>query len=157
MQASPVQTLSIVYRRVEITPYLTAENLIDVNLNAFDFDWSGVRLDTATGCYQADDADQDAARFILSLRVMVKNETGKQCPYRVDVELFSSIAVNTQLAKDRREQLALVNGLAIVYGAARELITTITSRMEYGALTLPGVNFQDQAATAHDLLSPTAP
>ena len=145
MQASPVQTRSIIYRRVEITPYLTANDEVDEKLSAFDFDWDGVRLEAATGCNTADSQDPDASQFIVSLRLKVKNETGKPCPYRVDIEVLGFIAVNLQLPAERREALATVNGLAVLYGAARELITSITCRMEYGPLTLPGVNFQDQA------------
>jgi preprotein translocase subunit SecB len=154
MQASPVQTRSIIYRRVEIVPHLTADDQVDELLSAFDFDWNGVRLETATGCNIADETPSDASAFVVSLRLKVKNEAGKQCPYRLDVELLGLIVVNQKLPAERREELATVNGLAIVYGAAREMITTITSRMEYGPLTLPGVNFQDQVSQQKFPLEP---
>ncbi len=145
MQPSPVQTRSILYRRVEISPQLTSAHQIDENLNAFDLEWNGVRMEVATGSDVAEDSATDPSLFVISLRLQIQNEVGKVCPYKLDVELIGLIQVNPKLPANRRQELATVNGLAIVYGAARELVTTITTRMEYGPLVLPGVNFQDQA------------
>jgi preprotein translocase subunit SecB len=144
MQASPVQTRSILYRRVEVTPYLNSENQIDIKLNAPNLDWNGVRLEVATGTAIAEEGDSDPSTFLVSLRLQVPNTHGKICPYKLDIELLGIIQVSPNLLVQRREELATVNGLAIVYGAARELVTSITGRMEYGPLVLPGVNFQDQ-------------
>lgn len=146
MQASPVQTRSVLYRKVDIQPYMTAENLLDEQMSGFDLDWNGVRMDAATGCNAAEDTESDPALFIVSLRLKIKNETGKLCPYLIDIELLGLIEVNVNLPAERRQELATVNGLAVVYGAARELVTTLTSRMDYGPLVLPGVNFQDQVS-----------
>jgi preprotein translocase subunit SecB len=147
MQTRPVQTRSILYRRVEITPYLNSENQLDIELGAVNLDWNGVRLEVATGTSIAEEGADDPANFLVSLRLVVQNQQGKICPYQLHLELLGLIQVNPQLPPERREDLATVNGLAIVYGAARELVTLLTCRMEYGPLTLPGVNFQDQAVT----------
>ena len=146
MQASPVQTRTVLYRKVDIQPYMTAENLLDEQMSGFDLDWNGVRMDAATGCNATEDTESDPALFIVSLRLKIKNETGKLCPYLIDIELLGLIEVNVNLPAERRQELATVNGLAVVYGAARELVTTLTSRMDYGPLVLPGVNFQDQVS-----------
>jgi preprotein translocase subunit SecB len=148
MQASPVQTRSIVYRRIEITPFLTSDHLLDETISAFELDWNGIRLEAATGCNPVEAKDSEAPDFVVSLRLKIKNETGKTCPYQIDVEALGLISVNFKLPKERRLELATVNGLAIVYGAVRELVTSMTSRMEYGPLVLPGVNFQDQVTTS---------
>ena len=63
----------------------------------------------------------------------------------MDVEAVALLHISESLPAKRRDELAEVNGLAIVYGALREMIVGITSRMEYGTLVLPGVNFQDHA------------
>jgi preprotein translocase subunit SecB len=146
MQPSPVQTRSIVYRRVAIEPHRTPENQIDEEMNAFDLEWNGIRMEVATGTDIAEENVTDPALFAVSMRLQIQNVVGKICPYKIDVELLGLIRVNPKLPAERREALATVNGLAIVYGAARELITNITSRMEYGPLVLPGVNFQDQVS-----------
>jgi preprotein translocase subunit SecB len=146
MQASPVQTKSILYRRVEVTPYLNAENQINSELDAQNLDWNGIRLEVATGTVVADGQGSDPTDFLVSLKLQVQNLQGKTSPYHLHIELLGFIQVNPKLPVERREDLATVNGLAIVYGAARELVTSLTSRMEYGPLVLPGVNFQDQAA-----------
>jgi preprotein translocase subunit SecB len=156
MQASPVQTKSILYRRVEVTPYLNSENQLDSELNASTLDWNGVRLEVATGTAVAEEDGSGLSTFLVSLRLQVPNAQGKLCPYKLDMELLGIIQVSPKLPMQRREELATVNGLAIVYGAARELVTLITSRMEYGPLILPGVNFQDQVLQPPQASEPQA-
>jgi preprotein translocase subunit SecB len=153
MQASPVQTRSILYRRVEISPQLTPDQQIDEKLSAFDLEWDGIRIEVATGINAAEENDADPSNFVVSLRLKIPNITGKICPYKIDVELLGLIQINPSLSAHRREELATVNGLAIVYSAARELVTSVTGRMEYGPLVLPGVNFQDESVqqkVSHD-------
>lgn len=141
MQFSPVQPRSIIYRRVHVAPVLDEKGDLDPQLKAPGFDWSGVKVavETGMGVQESDDPTE----FMASLRLTVSNEEGKKCPYEVDVQLVALLELSKKLASERREELATVNGLAIVYSAMRELVVNLTSRMEYGALVLPGVNFQD--------------
>lgn len=149
MQVSPIQTRSIIYRRVHVEPHLDADGSPDVGLNAGEFEWHGTTLNVVTGTAALpDEGSTEPTRFLVSLRLTVNNEKGKTCPYKFDVELAGQVQISDKLSLDRREELALVNGLAIVYGAARELISGLTARMEYGVLVLPGVNFQDQVSAS---------
>lgn len=50
----------------------------------------------------------------------------------------------------------VVNGLSILYGAIRELCTTITSRMPHGAICLPGANFLDHRPSLNKKTSKAA-
>lgn len=51
---------------------------------------------------------------------------------------------------DRKER-SLVNGISILYGVAREMVTTVTSRSAHGQMLLPTLNFSSLAQA-----SPTA-
>jgi len=146
MQASPIQTRAILYRRVNVSPHLTDKGEIDTNLHGPDFQWEGVKLQVKTGTAVEATSEVDPTGFLVSLNVQISNKDGKTCPYVIDIELLGILSVSPKLAPARREDLATVNGLAIVYSATRELITNLTSRMEYGPLVLPGVNFADHAS-----------
>lgn len=142
MQISPVQTKSIIYRRVHIAPLLDENGQILSGLKAPNFDWAGVKLavEAGTGIREGQESPTD---FLVSLRIQVSSTEEPRCPYEIDVEIVALLNLNARLPESRREELASVNGLAIAYGAMRELIVNVTSRMEYGALVMPGVNFQD--------------
>lgn len=147
MQASPVQTKSIIYRRVGVEAHLDAEGNTDTTINPRTFHWDDVKLEVQTALGFDQSQGDEPSSFMISLVVRVRNEEGKICPYRLDIEVIAFVEINPKLPASRREDLATVNGLAIAYGATRELVTNLTARMEYGPLTLPGVNFQDHAAT----------
>lgn len=142
MQLSPIQSRSIIYRRVHVAPTLDVNGNLDPQLKAPGFDWSEVKLGVETAIGHHD--HENPTEFMASLRVTVTNEEGKRCPYELDFHLVALLQLSSALQASRREELAIVNGLAIAYGAMRELVVNLTSRMEYGALVLPGVNFQDQ-------------
>lgn len=145
MQTSPVQTRSILFRRVNIVPVLDGDERPKPGLRASSFKWVDVNFDILTGIGVRDDQRANPLEFFVSLQLKVNNEKGTECPYSFDVEAVALLELNEDLPPARREELAEVDGLAIVYGALRELVTTLTARMEYGPLVLPGVNFQDHA------------
>ncbi|WP_161499905.1 protein-export chaperone SecB [Rhodoferax sp. TS-BS-61-7] len=138
-----------------MTAHIDAEGNTDASIDPRNFQWDGVKLEVETAIGANQSQGDDPTNFMVSLIVRVKNQEGKICPYALDVELVAFVDVSPKLSTARREDLATVNGLAIAYGAVRELVTNLTSRMEYGPLTLPGVNFQDQAATPESLPAPT--
>lgn len=105
--------------------------------------WDGVNFAIETGVGTREDQVENPVDFIISLRLTVRNDDGKECPYLFDLEAVALIQLAQSVPAEKREELAEVNGLAITYGAMREMLVGLTSRMEYGALVLPGVNFQD--------------
>ena len=44
------------------------------------------------------------------------------------------------------EQFVRVNGSSMLYGAAREIVRSLTSRGPWGELMLPGISFYDKGA-----------
>lgn len=145
MVISPVQTKSIVYRRVYVAPVLDESDRVKPGMKAAGFDWSDVNLGIETGVGTREDQVDNPVDFLISLRIKLDNKEGKETPYLLDIEAVALLRVSANLPAERREELAEVNGLAIVYGAIREMVVGLTSRMEYGSLVLPGVHFQDHA------------
>lgn len=106
------------------------------------FDWLGVDFGVNTE-YQLTDAEKN--RYSVFMNLVIPNKEGKLTPYNVDVGIvgmfdFESVRDET---KEHIEDLVVVNGLSILYGTIRELVTGITSRMPYGELCIPGASFMD--------------
>jgi preprotein translocase subunit SecB len=93
----------------------------------------------------------------LTLRVGPKEDA--QAPYNIQVSVRGIVRMHlTQVdgqAEERRVR-ALVNGASLLYGAVREMVSTITSRSAHGPLLLPSLNFQDLASHKPDEVAPTA-
>lgn len=64
-------------------------------------------------------------------------------PYAIDIGVIGLFNVLPTLDKNKREGLLTANGASILYGAIREMVTSMTSRFAPGPLTLPGMNFED--------------
>lgn len=70
-------------------------------------------------------------------------EKTKPFIYEFEIQVIGVVELVVELPADRREQLAVVNGLSILYGAVREMVINLTGRSPYGALTLPTLSFTD--------------
>jgi len=68
--------------------------------------------------------------------------------YEADIQLQGLVQVTDDSLKERKEQLALVNGFSILYSAAREMLLNITSRAANGAVTLPTLSFVELVTEA---------
>lgn len=80
----------------------------------------------------------------VNLRIVVSNNEGKIAPYAIDVEASGLFVISESVPKEKHEEMAIVNGCAILYSAIREQVMTITSRCYGGLLILPTVNFLDK-------------
>jgi preprotein translocase subunit SecB len=147
MVVAPIQTRSLIYRRVEVRPFLDDAGQLVEGLRAPEFDWSEVNLGVESEIGLRAGQEENPVDFVLSLRLQITNEKGKPSPYVIDLQAVAYFEVSEGLPAQKREDLVIANGSAIVYSSLREMVLMITSRMEYGSLVLPGVHFQDQLSS----------
>jgi preprotein translocase subunit SecB len=132
MRPSNVQTRATIFTGFEVKP--VAADIME----AAAFDWAGVNIGIQTNHERHENGS-----YFLFLRFIVDNEKGKQCPYSFDVQVMGRFDYVGPDDDGHAEDLIVVNGLSILYGAVRELCAIITSRMPHGAICLPGANFMD--------------
>jgi preprotein translocase subunit SecB len=60
--------------------------------------------------------------------------------YDVEIQVVGLVELVSEIPGDK-ELLARVNGLGILYGAAREMVLNVTARSLHGPLSLPVLNF----------------
>ncbi len=112
---------------------------------AVGFDFEGVGIRANIGTARREGQQEDPRDFLVNLEIVVDNKEGKPAPYNIDVGVVGVFNVLPSLPKERREDLVTVNGASILYGVIREVVLLLTSRFSAGALTLPGMNFEDSA------------
>lgn len=142
MRPSPLQLQRVIYTKVSVAPN---SELGDAPPRAIAFDFEGVNIKAKLGTAIKKGQEEDPRDFMVSLDILIDNKEGKPTPYSVDVGVIGLFNLLPSLDKNRREGLLTVNGASILYGAIREMVTSITSRFAPGSLTLPGMNFEDHA------------
>lgn len=158
MRPSIIQLKRVFFQRFEIEAIEPPEGIARINAEDFDFEGTTFRVSLdAQQAMIADDVDPNV--FFIVLHVAIDQEEQKPAPYKIDVSALGIIEIAEVVEPEKRRNLALVNGASLVYGAIRELITTVTSRCIPGPFILPTTDFRDhseflQAATPQDVTKP---
>jgi len=94
-----------------------------------------------------DDVDSLVTNFAVTLTISLPNEGENPSPYIVDVKCVGYFSISKEVFPDfeRRYDIGVVNGASLLYGAIREMISSVTARAWYGQLLLPSLNFQANA------------
>ena len=65
----------------------------------------------------------------------------KPCPYLIDMKAVALVEVSEHVPAEEQEKFVYENGASLVYGAIREMVSTISARSAYGSLMLPTASF----------------
>lgn len=150
MKVSPIQLIRLDFRRVHVDFDQRHAPAEPPNPLTTTFLFDGVSITTEFGIGEPDRSNERGPIFFMSLRVLIDNEQApdepgrKFSPYLIDVEASAFVQV---LAGAERlglpEDLASVNGAALLWSAIREQVLNLTARMPVGPVMLPTVHFQD--------------
>ncbi len=93
--------------------------------------------------------EEDSRDYLLSLKLKIKPREKNVFPYFIEVAIQGHVTVvhDLPIEKFDRENFAVVNGSALLYGALRDTILALTGRFIYGEVMLPTVNFLDLKKT----------
>lgn len=146
MRLSPLQLLEYTFEGVSVSPVDSYEADPEFSPNLVFFPGK-LAMSADTGLVLlAEEKSYSDFGLRLTLRVGPKEE--KQAPYRVEVSVRGVVRMHLTQPEgqaDERRVLALVNGISLLYGVVRELVSGVTSRSVHGQLLLPSLNFSDLA------------
>jgi len=152
MQPSPLQLLHCSFESVNVTSVPEFDNT--GRDPAYLMNPSGLSLssETAVQELQANDEFSDyAIRFVLTFEPKEASAT----PYRGELILQAQVRMHGAKSPLDGKQLAVVNGVSLIYGTARDMVSTITSRGVHGQMLLPTLNFRSLADSVQaDLAEP---
>jgi preprotein translocase subunit SecB len=89
-------------------------------------------------------SEEEPLKWAFEVSIALEDNTGKRFPYVFHIVLVGFFEIAKAYAEKNpngAELLAVVNGPAVLYSAAREHITTLTSRGPYPEVVLPTVTF----------------
>jgi preprotein translocase subunit SecB len=61
--------------------------------------------------------------------------------YEVEIHVLGVVELSDGIPAENREQIAVINGFSMLYGACRELLINVTCRSIYGPVSIPSLNF----------------
>jgi preprotein translocase subunit SecB len=127
-----LRDLLFVRTRIDIDPEFEGE------AGDFEFEGSKYRWETRYG-----HRDDEPLKFWLGLEYALQSDKEKRCPYIVDMKAVAFFDVDESVPEEKRDLLIYENGSALVFGAIREMIASITGRSLFGTLMLPTASFID--------------
>lgn len=128
MKSSPLQLDSCYFTLVRVAT--------NPNCDGKDSDKVKVDVTVETGPLQ-----QDERKWYAQIRVKLSPQENSKPPYGGEVEVVGSFVVSPDWPSEKTEKLVYINGLGMLYAAARELICTITARGFYRMYSLPSISF----------------
>lgn len=144
MQLSPLQLLEYTFDGVSVIPIEGYQAEFAPGLVFFP---GKLAMSADTGLALLDEKEKYSDFGVkLTLRVAPKEDA--QAPYNIQVSVRGIVRMHLTQADRQAEERrvrALVNGASLLYGAVREMVSTVTSRSAHGPLLLPSLNFADLA------------
>ncbi len=140
MRPSQLQLVQFAYQSIKVTARQPSEG---ENTGNLPFDFNGVQIAEGVELTILDENKDDPKQFGLKFRIVIENAIGKIAPYDVDIGVVGIFTIGSDVTIPERENFVRVNGCAVLYGAIRDQILTLTSRSARGPLMLPTVNFLD--------------
>jgi preprotein translocase subunit SecB len=99
----------------------------------------------ATVAQQQNPENAPAHSWSVEMKISQKLKDGQNFPYRFDLTLVGIFTCKDGFrTHEDEEQFVRVNGSSMLYGAAREVIRSLTSRGPWGELLLPTLSFYDK-------------
>lgn len=157
MQLSPLQLLEYTFDGVSVIPVegYAADPAFAAGLVFFP---GKLAMSADTGLALLNEEEKYSDYGVkLTLRVGPKRDAA--APYNIQVSVRGVVRMHLTQPDGQTESrrvLALVNGASLLYGAVREMVSTITCRSAHGPLLLPSLSFQDLASRPPDAVAPAA-
>lgn len=141
MQLSPLQLLEYAFEGVSVTPDAEFKNA-DRN-PSFVLPPSDMNIQAESGISTLSEQER-FSDYGLKLVLKVTPKVPASAPYSATVAIQGAVRMHmTPDMKDLddRRQRALVNGISLLYGLVRDMVSSITSRSTHGQMLLPTLNF----------------
>lgn len=111
---------------------------IELNAQEFDGDETHYKLSHSL---MVQPNEQDATRWQARLDLRITNDSeDTTSPYVGELSIAGHFTLDEDFPEDKAEQMVHLNAGAMLYGAIRELVLTLTSRSIHGELILPTID-----------------
>jgi preprotein translocase subunit SecB len=139
MRASPLQLRHYFFTKLEIAE--REGGTLNPRPASEPFDFDGVAINTLIDFGTGEGQKGNPTDFALRIGVKIENKEGKPAPYNLAVEMIGYFSVDPAIPVAERKSIVIINGASLLFGAIREMVTTLSSRSARGVIVLPTVNF----------------
>ncbi len=102
------------------------------------------------GVVSAEQDPERPSRWRFEVNLGLSDMPESDVPYQVETTLVGYFVVHENYPPEHAERLARVNGPAVLYSCAREIVASVTGRSPYPKLLIPSVTFiQPEQAVDH--------
>jgi preprotein translocase subunit SecB len=116
---------------------------------------SNFGLTTTPGLLRSND---DPDSWVVTLRLKIDQGDKGAVPYDIEFEIWGEFTVTKPRESEAETaRMVAVNGLSILYSAAREAVFLFTSRGPWGGFHLPTVSFADMQPGERRKISDSLP
>ena len=146
MKISPVQLQYYLFTKLHLAP----KDAVALNVPPAEtqlFNWGGVNLRSGVEFGWGDipeGQEVNARPFVVKVNLVVDNQIGAPADFLFDVEAVGYFLLIQKIDNEIDAQnMAQINGAALIYGAIRDQLFNLSTRFPKGPLILPTVNFTD--------------
>lgn len=135
MIVSPLSLDRYVFKRIEITAVERSEEAGESTANQ-------INATVASSRHQSEEN-----RFMLTLEInLLEDPSSLLKPFYTGTLIIEGyFSISTHLPKEKWEELVIVNGTSLLFGAVREMVVNLTSRGPWPPVMLRTVGFADTA------------
>lgn len=91
--------------------------------------------------FKAQPSDKEQTKWVARLRIeLIDPEGDKDALYRGVIEVVGNFDLHKDVKSEDKAVYACMNGGALLYGVAREMLASLTSRCIHGLVELPSVD-----------------
>lgn len=82
-------------------------------------------------------------RYLIFMKLSIKSKKGKfaTVPYNITISINGYFCFDNNVDEETQNRMIYSNGLSILYGVVRGIISQYTSTSEFGKFVIPSVNF----------------
>ena len=153
MNISPIQLFDTTFLKINIEHSSSMENIENGTHNPSQWDRVSLatykNFTTASEFWNEKDAPIegiDKRTFAIQLGLKSSKAEDKEwSPYHFEIEVGVIVAVVPSMEdEDKVKKMAFQYGLQFAFGAIREQVSNLTSRMQWGTMLLPAMSFMDE-------------
>jgi preprotein translocase subunit SecB len=149
MRPSPLRIDTLKFVHIDVSPRITPDYSEIGELSPVrEYNFNGARVNThLEHAVAQEDQESPVDQFLVVLRIELTNEGENPPPYLVDVKCIGYFTMAKIFSDERTKRIdtGVVNGASLLYGAVREMVSSVTSRSWYGELVLPTASFAEYA------------
>ncbi len=95
----------------------------------------------AIGVVSAEQNSENPTQWRFEVSLELPDTPESRFPYTVETTLVGFFTVSEHYPVEHAERLARINGPALLYSSAREIVASVTGRSPYPKLLIPAVTF----------------